>query len=119
MDLRELIRKAKQTAKTSDEVLLARHFEDYLDLLQMRGEIRKEDLPSYTERLNQSLAILRAAADKVVLNYGLNSQQLADFFANPGSHPDAEIIQSMKNASESSVPRSQKLRKRTNKNLRV
>lgn len=124
MDIREIIRKAKQTAKNPDEVLLPERFEEYLDLLEMRTKATKEELAEIQPRLKKSLAALKEVADRVSISYGMDPSLLIDFFMNqqnvmPGLKQSIQSIQRDMNEPLEAPKKPTRLTKRKNKNLKV
>ncbi len=121
MDIREVIKKAKQAARTPDEVLLPERFEEYLDLLEMRTLAGKEELKEINLRLQQCFASLKEIADRVSLSYGMDPRGLIEFFSNPQNigMDVKKSIQGIPTFPIEVLPKRDKLSKRKNKNLRV
>ena len=124
MDVREMIKKAKETAKTPDEALLPERFEEYLDLLEMRGQLSKEESLELSPRLEKSLSSLKEVADRVSLSYGMDPASMMEFFSNPTNMDPrfSHSVQGLKGKTDGTIGAelspSNKL-KRTNKNLKV
>lgn len=80
MDLREIIHKARETAKNPDEVLLSERFEEYLDLVDLQAQVTQKEMLELKPRLKNSLNSLKEVADRVALSYGMDPETLIQFF---------------------------------------
>lgn len=124
MDLREIIKKAKQAAKSPDEVLLPERFEEYLDLLELSTQVTQKERFEFQSKLKQSFASLKEVAERVARSYGMDPAILMETFMNP-QNIGIELKQSIQSIQRHmneplEVPRtSQAFKKRKNKNLRV
>lgn len=83
MNIREIIRKARQSAKTPHDLLLPDCFEEYLDLLETRSKACQEDWPFIEVRLRQSLSSLKEAVEGVAISHGINLDTLIEHFSDP------------------------------------
>ena len=124
MNVKEVIRKARQAAKTPHELVLPDCFEEYLELLEMRGQASPEERLEIEPRLEQSRLALKEAAEKVALSYGVGPSQMVAFFSNP-THAGpsfAEVAAESQHSERKAVAQPAtpyKFRKRKNKNLKV
>lgn len=123
MDIREVIRKAKLSAKTPDEVLLPELFEEYLDLIEMRIHASENELAELTPRLKRTFLSLKEIADRVSISYGMDPAQMVEFFINSQSQIGAEwkgAIQEFKaEPNKSSKAPARKGSRRKNKSMKV
>jgi hypothetical protein len=122
MDIREVIRKAKLSAKTPDEALLPELFEEYLDLIEMRVHASEKELAELAPRLRRTFLSLKEIADRVSVSYGMDPAQMVEFFINAQNQIGAEwkgAIQKFK-----AEPKKDELpvpvrKKRKNKSMKV
>lgn len=124
MNVRDLIKKARQTAKTPDEVLLPERFEEYLDLLEMHSQVSEKELVELKPRLKESLLSLREVAERVARTYGMDPNLLIEQFTNPqniGMELKKSLGDFQNNVAETlEKPRNPgKLSMRKNRNLKV
>ncbi|MBU6383156.1 MAG: hypothetical protein KGR16_02425 [Verrucomicrobia bacterium] len=93
MNIREIIRKARQIAKTPDEVLLSERFEEYLDLLDMRTQVTQSEQDELNLRIERSLQALREVSRRVAQLHGMDPSVFTQFADVPnigmgtGSNP--------------------------------
>lgn len=124
MDLREIIKKAKQTAKSPDEALLPERFEEYLDLLELMTQVTQKERFELQPRLKKSLSSLKEVAEKVAHAYGIDPAAMIETFINP-QNIGIDLRQSIQNFQRNmneSLEISQKshsFKKRKNRNLKV
>ena len=121
MDIREVIRKAKLSAKTPDEVLLPELFEEYLDLIEMRVHASERELAELAPRLKRTFLSLKEIADRVSVSYGMDPAQMVEFFINAQNQIGAEwkgAIQKYKTEPKKEAP-SVPVRRRKNKSMKV
>ncbi len=111
MDIREIIRKAKETAKNPDELLLAERFEEYLDLLELRMQATQSEMVEIQIRLQRTQHSLQEAANRVAASYGIDPQSLFRTLQNIG----IELKPAVHKPREAPMGR----RKRSKRNLKV
>lgn len=124
MNIRDLIKKARLTARTPDEMLLPERFEEYLDLLEMHAQVSKEELVELKPRLKKSLLSLKEVAERVAKTYGMDPNTLIEQFINPqniGMELNRSLSDFQYNVAETleKPKKSGTLSKRKNKNLKV
>lgn len=122
MDIREVIRKAKQSAKTPDEVLLPELFEEYLDLIEMRIQATQQELIELAPRLKRTFLALKEIADRVSFSYGMDPAQMMEFFVNSQNQVGAEwkgVVQTLPSNQRPTAQTSTKVSKRKNKSMKV
>lgn len=113
MDLREIIQKARENAKSPDEALLSERFEEYLDLLELRTQVTQKESVELQSRLMKSLASLKEVADRVADSYGVEPEKLVHFFMSQAN------IGMPKMGQEKNDGQSASSGKRMNKKIRV
>ena len=124
MDLREIIKKAKQTARSPDEVLLPERFEEYLDLLELSAQVTQKERIELQPRLKQSLLSLKEVAERIARTHGMDPAHLIETFMEP-QNIGIDLKQSIQSFERSlneslELPRkSEALKKRKNRSLKV
>lgn len=119
MNVKEVIKKAKQAAKTTDELLLPTRFEAYLELLEQKKQGSQEERALLEVKIQESLLSLKEVADRISTTYGIDPDSMIEFFMNP-MNVDPNFTASIEGIQfgSSEIKRS-KLPKRNNKKLKV